>query len=468
MTAPSFATQKTFTETPEVVETKNNNNWGKIMVGIRLEKMVEARFVATAFSWITAGLRPGDMWGVSEGRVAHNAANELVRKLLKTDCDSILFVDSDAELDVDFISRFRDHEAGWEFDALQAFYLVRQWPPEAIWFKRDDNGTLQKCLVFAEATEEVAIVGLHCALIRRSVFEKMLGDDDPMVHDWFYYPRNQQMTEDAAFSFDAAEHGFKLGATSAVVANHIAHLSIGWESYQEYIYSSGKVEQIERFSHLVELMKQFTGESESDIVRKSQLGNKNVDDAWDKYKPEGAVETREFYGLPDNGYLYDLINWNSSPTYISITRPLENYYGCNVLVIGAGLGSEAEILAKKNVVSVFEFPGILYDFCKARLGESVTYLHNEWPIYNILTAEKFNLVVAIDVIEHIHPDEFDRTMEAIAAAIPVGGQLYCHNNFGQQELYPMHFNHQDKFNAWLQENNFTQTNQFVYTKGESK
>lgn len=456
-------------ETKKLEETTDMSiGWGSIMVGVRLEKMVEAKFVSTAFKWLTEGLRPGDTWGTSEGMVAHSGANNLVRQFLKTKCDSMLFIDSDAEIDFDFINRFRDHQPGWEFDALQAFYLVRGWPPEAIWFKRDERGILHKCVIFGEATEEVALVGLHCVLIKRHVIETMLGDNNPDEFDWFFYPRGKNMTEDAAFSEEAIGMGFKLGATSAVVANHIAHLSIGWETYQEYLQTSGKSEQVTRFNRIMDLMRNFTGLLEHEILDNMKNSRNSVRDAWNRISPKSTEEVKLFYGKEDNGYLFDLMNWNTDLFYINITRPLREYSGKNVLVIGAGLGEEAEILAYSNKVDIFEFPGILRDFCKKRLGNSIKFFNKEYDLYDTWMIKspktEYDLIVAIDVIEHIHPDEFEKTMKAISMMIVPGGQLYCHNNFKQQDIYPMHYNHEENFNAWLLENKFAQTGQFVFTK----
>ncbi len=450
--------------------------WGSIMVAVRMEKMVEAKFVTSAFSWITNGLRPGDRWETSEGLTAHNGANLLVRKFLKSNCDTILFIDSDAELELNLISKMRDHEPGFEFDALQAFYLVRQWPPEAIWFQRDSSGTLRKCVVFGEATEEVAIVGLHCVMIRRNVFETLLGNNNSNTHDWFFYPRHEQTTEDAAFSFEAIEAGFRLGATSIVTANHIAHLSIGWQTYQEYLRSSGMVENIERYSELMKLMIDFTGESEQTISALCAKGSKNLEEAWSKINPLTKEEVDSFYGDYKNGYLYDLMNWNTSSTYNSIISGLNSYSGKHVLVIGSGLGTEVDMLEKNNnKVFYYDLPGVLLDFCEQRIGKRAANLANVYDknsVYKELSGfgwnSVFNVVVCIDVLEHIHPTEIRDVLVSINNVLPEGGQLYCHNNYGQQDIYPMHFDHSSIFKEWTIMNNFSQTSPFVWTKGETK
>lgn len=205
-------------------------------MGTRLEKVVESKFFRVWSELISKGLRKGDGYLIVSDLVSQWASNELVRRFLKTDCDTLFMLDSDADVGADFLHTFRDFAPGWQYDVLQAFYCRRGWPPEAIWFQRRDDGQFVQCLVTADnVTEDVAGIGTHSVLIRREVFEGLLGDNDPATHQWFYYPRDVHMGEDIAFSKDAAEAGFRLGATSAVKAGHIGRVTTGWDTYAEYI-----------------------------------------------------------------------------------------------------------------------------------------------------------------------------------------------------------------------------------------
>lgn len=209
--------------------------WGRIALGTRLEKMVENRFFVAWSELITRGLRKGDGFLIASDLPAHKASNELVRRFLRTDCDSLLMLDSDADVGPGFVSELRDLEAGFEFDVLQAFYVRRGWPPEAIWFQLVGDDYVN-CLVTADnITAEVAGIGTHAVLIRRGVFDSMARGQDVNAFEWFWYPRGVKMSEDIAFSKAAREAGFRLGATTSVKAGHISRVTTGWETYQEYI-----------------------------------------------------------------------------------------------------------------------------------------------------------------------------------------------------------------------------------------
>lgn len=445
--------------------------WGHVCVGTRLEKNVEAGFVHAWTNLLLRGLRKGDAVLIESGKVAHWASNELVRRFLKTECDTLMFLDSDADdLGPEFLSHFRDYEGGWEFDALQAFYTRRGWPPEPIWFK-EQNGVMMQCMVLNEGTEEVALIGTHCVLIRREVFEKMLGDNDPAKFDWFYYPRHEITSEDGAFSAEARRAGFRLGATTHVKVGHISHVTTGWDTYQDYMKVSGQGARTLEFIELAKLIAEFTGETPEAVMGKAMDGPKNVQAGWRNAKPASATQTREFYGAKDNGYLYDLLAWNTTPLYQRITEPLKAISGQRVLVIGAGIGGEVTQLVGRNWVFVFELPGVLREFCEWRFsGEPhLSFLENLRLTQKDLDAgylAQYDWVVAVDVIEHIHPDELEHVLETIAQSLAPAGRLCVHNNFGQQDKYPMHFDHSAAWAAWLERQHLVRESEFVFARGD--
>src|SRR5574341_97888 len=99
--------------------------WGKIAIGVRMEKQVEADFVSAWSQLLVKGLRKGDEFAMVANRPAHVAGNEIIRAFLAGKCDSLLMLDSDADFDPGFLRRFRDFEPGWVYDALQALHTKR-------------------------------------------------------------------------------------------------------------------------------------------------------------------------------------------------------------------------------------------------------------------------------------------------------------------------------------------------------
>ena len=440
--------------------------WGKICLVTRLEKQVESDFVTAWSHLITRGLRhdKGDGFMIVKDRIAHVAANEAVRGFLKTNCDTIAYLDSDADVGFDYLEQLRELPNGHGFDALQAFYTRRGWPPEAIWFKRSQLGDLMQCLVWKDNhTEEVSLVGLHAVLIRRQVFEALRDahpEIPPSQFEWFYYPRHQRISEDSAFSVEATQAGFRLGATSVVKTGHISKVVTGWQTYQEHLQLSGVVQRWQEYYDLIDLVAEFTGEDYDTVLAKAVRGSQNVRDGLELHdRPQlgDASGMREFYGYLDNGYLYELIAWNCSPFYQKAVAPLRNLLSRRILVVGGGLGGEVEaLLGHKNFIDVFELPGALRAFLQKRFRDhekEVAILEHDTLMERLedlhtLHKDPYDLIVAIDTVEHIHPNEFDETMDALVEMLAPDGQFYFRNNFGQFDTYPMHFDNSAAYAAW--------------------
>lgn len=448
--------------------------WGKICVTTRLEKQVDPEFFASWTGLLMQGLRKGDNVRLTRGKVAHVAQNENVRAfLLETDCDTFLSLDSDADFEPGFLETFRTYTPGYDFDLFQAFHLRRAWPPEAIWLAHNPHldGALEQQMILGRGEQELGLVGTHCALVRREVFlaiYEKLGQPNniPLTEfEWFTYPRHKQMSDEAQFSHEARALGFRLGGTTEIRINHLAHRSIGWDDYQEYLDHTQARARGAYYHELVKLVAEFTGETEQAVMAKVLLGNENVKQAWEREKPTTPDEVRAFYGKADNGYLYDLISWNWNELYWKIIAGLDQYQNKRVLVIGAGLGTEVERLKANNEVLAFEVKGVLRKFLDWRFSGVAMEASRVFSI-NRWYEGYFDLVVCIDTLEHIHPAEIDETLQAISDLLTPGGVFYCHNNFEQQDLYPMHFDHAEKFAQWVSDNGMERMNDYEYRKPE--
>ena len=54
--------------------------------------------------------------------------------------------------------------------------------------------------------------------------------------------------------------------------------------------------------------------------------------------------------------------------------------------------------------------------------------------------DKFDIIIAFDVLDHIPTDEFDKTIELLKSLKADGGKILTTTNFGTQGgLYPMHY-----------------------------
>ena len=418
--------------------------WGKVLIGTRLEKNVSSRFVQVWEKILQTGLRPGDASYSVRGMTAHRAANKLVEVLLtQTDCDSLLFIDSDAVVPPDIITQLCDYEPGFVYDALQAWYPRRGWPPRPIWMKQTALGDWSEWYVTEkDIVDDVDMIGLHCCLIRREVFETMLGDGDPELFHWFFYPRHRVTSEDGAFSEDAKNAGFRLGVTTAIRTGHICELETNWETYIDFLEMTGQKVLLERHAELGSMVSEFLGEDRDMVIAKAMQGSGIVAEKWNEVNPQTPEEARAFYGRRDNGYLYDLLMWESQPYYQRIIGPLYGIHGQHALVIGPGVGTEIDVLLRAgNKVAAYELPGILHDFVAWRFGDHIKLM--DWPPQG-----EFDAVVAVDVLEHVHPDELPAMLDVIDRVLVDGGLLNMHGT-AQTQAHPMHYPNGPAVGEWL-------------------
>jgi len=212
------------------------------MVAPRLPELHSADFTVNLSRFLVqGGMRNGDGFAPCKGKTPQYAANQIAARLLGSKFDSVLFIDSDAQWDVDILEKMRDLKEGQQFDMFGLFVTGRRWPVGPVWMKLKDGvdadkdprvregefGAYYYPRIDEEKTEEIDAMGLHFTLVRRRVFEQT-------PRPWFYYPKTMvQGTEDIPFSQEAKKAGFKIGITSKLKVKHLGLVPWGWDEYQE-------------------------------------------------------------------------------------------------------------------------------------------------------------------------------------------------------------------------------------------
>ncbi len=165
---------------------------------------------------------------------------------------------------------------------------------------------------------------------------------------------------------------------------------------------------------------------------------------WEKEKPNTPERVKQFYKDSDF-YLYELIPWNyGNPVYQERIEPLLHYRSKNILEIGAGIGSLCISLAYAgNNVTYCDVSDALCRFAKQRFEDRCLNI----PIVRSLTNQRdIDIIVANDFFEHIHKDALPTLLKEMAGCLKDGGFVYHRSNFGQQDIFPMHYNHSEYFN----------------------
>jgi len=458
--------------------------WGRVFVARRYEPMCSSRSAESFVGLCEFGLRTGDRRDYEYGKAMHKSANALTRKFLESNCDSICFVDSDALFGTDALEELRTDPEGWDFDVLQAFTVKRGWPPEPMFLTlqpdqpQSDERLRGLHLVTnlpldSDHIYPVDAVSLHFTLVRRAVFEKLLKPEGARYTYWFEYKEDNG--EDITFSANARSVGAHLGMTTRLKIGHDSMIPTGRDTMVDFydrqfaIAAGEPPSSLDRFRpyfeaqhKLAELVAEFTGEDAELVYQKSCTGVLPVADKWKVDAPQTPDEVRAFYGSTPQ-YLYDLVKWNSTPTYQRLLNYLAHVSGARVLEFGGGIGTLAEYLAVRgNAVDYYDVPGVLLDFAAwrfARLPGNAPRIVARWEI------GKYDWVTAIDVLEHLHPDEFEQTCNGLAWALKPGGRLFAHNNWSQENgMFPFHFDHAAAWAEFLERHKFEQLDDLTWQK----
>jgi len=463
----------------------SQNPWGRVLVATRYQPQCSAHFTASLVRLVESGLRAGDQRASVFSKTMHKAANLLVRDLLKSDCDSILFVDSDAVFDAQALEALRSDPRGFEYDMLQAFTVKRGWPPEPMyltaWVQQPRGPEAMRGLHMRtnlpledDSYFQVDAVSLHFTLIRRSLFEQLVEPEGPDYTYWFEY--NRDNGEDITFSRRALQAGARMAMTTHVKIGHDSNVVTGWDTMIDYydrkvaLQGGAPPPSLERLASffqaraaLASLVAEYLKEPPEHVYELAEQGDLLLREHWLEAAPVTAEAVRKFYGEARE-YLYDLVKWNSSPAFQRLLSCLADVRGERVLDFGGGIGTASELLAVHgNDVYYYDLPSPVRDFSRwrfSRLNGCAPTMPEDWQAH-----APYDRIVAIDVLEHVHPGEFASTLRQLIAALKPGSKLFAHSSWSNAEgTYPQHYDHSSEFARILQDTQMERLDEFTWRK----
>ena len=204
------------------------SNWGKTAVGSRMFNGCDSKFFNDWSHLICGGLRKGDT--VLDSGIEmppHMTANIVCDNFLKSDADTLCFIDSDMNFKQDTLNRLRDDPEGWGYDVLGAMYVTRRSPFAPIVLQYD--GALYHTDIAGINGKPIstAIAPLGFTLIRRAVFEFM--QKNGAEHPWYFEYGKKGEGEDVVFCRRAGKLGFKIGIHTGIDVIHRGPIGMIWD-----------------------------------------------------------------------------------------------------------------------------------------------------------------------------------------------------------------------------------------------
>jgi GT2 family glycosyltransferase len=171
-------------------------------------------------------------FGFTQNSLVYEARETLVEQFLKTECEAIMFIDSDMVFDHRSIEYLESHNL--PMVTAKAFKRVPPYQPCFYTTVTEKDGLpyLESPVEYGIGLLEIQGCGMACVLIRREVFTK--------IQQPYFFPQ-KHMGEDLSFCLKVKEAGVKMYCDTSLQFGHISNEPI-FEHHFQNLYKKAKAE----------------------------------------------------------------------------------------------------------------------------------------------------------------------------------------------------------------------------------
>lgn len=477
---------------------------GKVALSIPLERTMMGKFIHMRDAIMTdmqnAGLRPdGENLFEAEGhRVDMNRDRAVEWFLAHTGKPEwLMMIDSDMEFPVNIVSRlvawnkpivgglyfhratqsplvftnggkttnrFGQEINDWHYMSAQVYKQLVAWDVPS-W----DTGISVHNVPEEEALLKCDALGTGALLIHRSILERM-------TPPWFQYNTGRH-TEDFDFCERVAQQlgDVQIYCDLSTICGHYDLVPMGHAQFRQRYPKRGLQMTAFALHEAARWLSEFC-EITEDVARHEL---ETIDTAatwkalWKDINYDDADEVAKFYesDIVGEAYLRELLNWNRTRAFNKLREPLTAYHYKRVLEIGGGIGTVAiQMMVQGCEVFCIEPNHTLRDFIDWRIERirealpehirvnfgKVHLLHDISVMDDMVGrsivpgfGDPVDLIIAIDTFEHIHHAELQTLLRTLNSMTLRRAHMYTHNNWGQQDVFPMHFDHGSEWETML-------------------
>ncbi len=405
------------------------------------------------------------------------ARNQIVEGAQQVDADYLLMLDDDMIINPDvttgptdaygFVEKLLAHDK----DIIGALYYLKGGTcAPVLMAKVDDRGyRFLRDDEIAGGLQEVAVAGGGCLLIKMKVFDHISSP---------YFGPEYEYGTDVQLCRRAIERGFTVWADTSIELGHLKPTRT--------IVTSRNRHQVQMDATPGELKQTFVGSEIYDRLIQDAAawtGYRDLEEmtvyaqsfhqAWDAHKACGGTDA-DWYRLFPKERVARQIWFNTSAGYKrQMTEFIINAVGhvkrLSILDFGCGIGIPAFTFAEQgHDVMAMDIQGTgTFEFLQWRAKQhhlEMVFAESRGGV-PALSSHRFDVIVAMDVLEHLPGPEWRRTLKELVSHLKPGGALFCNNAVLDDPLHAEHYDLRPKeFLIAAAEENLIAANQIMYLK----
>ncbi len=408
----------------------------RIGIGIPTSNYVDQSFFYTMLFRMEEWSQTFDIIPIIESIIPiDDARNRIAKAAIYSECDYIFFIDSDVLIQQGQLEKL----VSWNKDAITGVYFMRVLPHYSLIRKKTADRLYTPIEPYGTDLIKIDGAGFGCFLVKTSVFDKI-------EYPWFqfkYYQREgvwRHLGEDLYFCEQMQRAGIDIYCDPTVQCTHVG-TDVTIDIANKYKdLKSAITNEIQRAK---QELSEYTGLSLEQVSEKCYISTELVADEYRNHIIEKNEQPKKFYKENKN-YIFDLTNWHVQQRRIfdtNIIAEIKNKYPSakKILDFGSGCGQNAIMLAEAGYdVAMTDYEGYTSEFAKFRAnkrGLNIKFYDIELPIN-----DKFDIILAFDVLEHVPDNEFEKTIYILKTLKQNGGKILTTISFGTQGgLHPMHY-----------------------------
>ncbi len=408
----------------------------RICIGIPIHSSITPLFFSTMLLRMEEWSQTFDIMPAIETAFSiDEARNRIAEKAIDHKCDYIFFIDSDILIQKGQLEQLLSHNK----DAITGVSYMRVSPYNPLIRKKVGYRLYLPIEPSGKDLINIDGAGFGCFLVHTSVFDKI---EYPWFQLLYFKHENKwrRIGEDLYFCEQLKNAKMDIYCDPTVQCTHIGtdvtvDMANKYKDLRLSISNDAEISEKE--------LSEFTGMSLEQISEKCFLSTDLVANQYKHDIIELGEDPKKFY-KENKDYIFDIINWHMTQRRmfdINLIGEIKNKYpdAKKILDYGSGCGQNAIMLAHAGyAVAMTDFEGYTFDFAKFRAkkrGLNIKCYDIEKPI-----DDKFDIILAFDVLEHVPDDQFKDTINRLKSLKQNGCKILTTVNFGTQNgSHPMHY-----------------------------